>query len=114
MARTLNDVIAGLPKAERERVAARADALIAEEMSLRELRRAMGKTQAAVAKRLKIGQDAISKLETRSDMYISTLRGFLEAMGAELEIVARFRDRPAIRIEELGGAAPKRKRKAVA
>src|SRR5271157_346184 len=102
MARTLNDLVASLPKEEREKIQARARELIAEEMSLQDLRKAIGKTQTAVAKRLKVGQDAVSKLETRSDMYISTLRGFLRAMGGELELIARFHDRPSVRIEELG------------
>src|SRR5258706_8718227 len=70
---SLNDFIARLPASERRRIEARAKELIAEEMSLQDLRRAVGKTQTAVARRLKVGQDAVSKLETRSDMYISTL-----------------------------------------
>jgi len=110
MPRTLNEVIASLPQAERARIKARARELIAEEMSLQDLRKAIGKTQTAIAKRLKVGQDAVSKLETRSDMYISTLRSVLEAMGGELELVARFPDRPPVRIQELGAAAPRRKR----
>jgi transcriptional regulator with XRE-family HTH domain len=110
MPRTLSEVIASLPEAERARIEARARELIAEEMSLQELRKAIGKTQAAVAKKLKVGQEAISKLETRSDMYISTLRGVLKAMGGELELIARFPDRPPIRLQELGAASPRRKR----
>src|SRR6266852_3481689 len=102
MPRTIDQVIADLPEGERVRIAARADELIAEEMSLQQLRRAIGKTQTAVAKRLKVGQDAVSKLETRSDMYISTLRGFVKAMGGELQLVATFPDRPPVHLEELG------------
>lgn len=110
MPRTLNEVIAALPEGERARVEARARELMAEEMSLQDLRKAIGKTQTAIAKRLKVGQDAVSKLETRSDMYISTLRGFVRAMGGELELVARFPDRPPVRLEELGTATLRRKR----
>jgi transcriptional regulator with XRE-family HTH domain len=110
MPRTLDEFIAALPEGERARVEARARELIAEEMSLRDLRKAIGKTQTAVAKRLKVGQDAVSKLETRSDMYISTLRSVLKAMGGELELIARFRDRPPVRLEQLGAATPRRKR----
>ncbi|MFZ0695325.1 MAG: XRE family transcriptional regulator [Alphaproteobacteria bacterium] len=110
MPRTLNEVIAALPESERAKIEARARKLIAEEMSLQDLRKAIGKTQAVIAKRLKVGQDAVSKLETRSDMYISTLRGFVKAMGGELELIARFPDRPPVRLEELGTAAPRRKR----
>jgi hypothetical protein len=110
MPRTLDEVIASLPASERAKIEARAKELIAEEMSLQDLRKAVGKTQAAIAKRLKVGQDAVSKLETRSDMYISTLRGVVKAMGGELELIARFPGRPAVRLEELGTASPRRKR----
>jgi transcriptional regulator with XRE-family HTH domain len=79
-------------------------------MSLRKLRKAIGKTQTAVAKRLKVGQDAVSKIETRSDMYVSTLRDFIKAMGGELELVAQFPDRPPVRLEALGTAPARRKR----
>ena len=109
MPRTLNEVVASLPEAERAKIEARARELIAEEMSLQDLRKAIGKTQTAIAKRLKVGQDAVSKIETRSDMYISTLRSVLKAMGGELELIARFPDRPAVRLQELGTASPRRK-----
>lgn len=110
MARTLNEVVASLPEAERTKIASRARELIAEEMSLQELRKAIGKTQTVIARRLKVGQDAVSKLETRSDMYISTLRGVLKAMGGELELIARFPNRPPVRLQQLGDPSPRRKR----
>jgi hypothetical protein len=110
MAKSLKSVIAGLPAPERASIRARARELIAEEMSLKDLRKAVGKTQTAIARRLKVGQDAVSKLEMRGDMYLSTLRGVVRAMGGELELVARFPDRPPVRLENIGGEAPKRKR----
>ncbi|MBI1777801.1 MAG: helix-turn-helix transcriptional regulator [Proteobacteria bacterium] len=110
MARTLNEIVSALPADERRRVEARAREIIAEEMSLRDLRKAIGKTQAAMAKRLKVGQEAVSKLEARSDMYISTLRAFLKAIGGELELVATFPNRAPVRLEELGAISPRRKR----
>jgi hypothetical protein len=109
-ARTLKEVVATLPAGERRRIKARAAELIAEEMSLRDLRRAIGKTQTAVARRLKVGQDAVSKLETRTDMYISTLRGFVEAVGGELELMVRFPNRRSVRLDALNAASPRRKR----
>jgi DNA-binding transcriptional ArsR family regulator len=112
--RSLDEVIASLPAEERARIEARTQELIAEEMSLQEIRRAIGKTQASVAKRLRVGQDAVSKLETRSDMYISTLRNVLRAMGGELDLIVRFPDRPAVRLEELGSINPRRKRRPAA
>lgn len=106
----LEEFIAGLPKAERDAIDRRTRELMAEELSLQDLRKAMGKTQVAIARRLKVGQDAVSKLETRSDMYLSTLRGFVNAMGGELELIARFPNRPAVRLERIGTIAPPRRK----
>ena len=63
-----------------------------EEMPLHELRRARQLTQEELAEALGMDQGNISKLERRTDMYISTLRAHIRAMGGELEIVARFPD----------------------
>jgi DNA-binding XRE family transcriptional regulator len=84
MARPLNEKIAELPAARREKVEARAAELIAEEMSLRELRRAMGKTQAKVAADLGVGQDSVARYEQRTDMLISTLSEFIHKVVAPL------------------------------
>jgi predicted transcriptional regulator len=62
------------------------------EMPLNELRRARGLSQKTLAEVLHVEQPAIAKLEKRTDMYISTLRSHIEAMGGELEIVAKFPD----------------------
>lgn len=61
-----------------------------EEMPLNEIRAARELTQEHLAKVLRVKQASISKLERRADMYISTLRDFVRAMGGELEITARF------------------------
>src|SRR5438067_6328521 len=106
--RTLDQVIAGLPEKERVRIDARARELIAEQMSLQRLRKTIGKTQTAVAKRLKVGQDAVSKIETRGDMHVSTLRDFINAMGGELELIAQFPNRPPVRLKALGTASLRR------
>jgi len=74
---------------------ARSDTLYQEmvaEMALHELRRARGISQERLAKALHIKQPNIAKLEKRTDMYISTLRATIEAMGGSLDIVARFPD----------------------
>lgn len=60
------------------------------EMPLNELRAARQLTQEHLAKRLRVKQASVSKLERRADMYISTLREFVAAIGGELEITARF------------------------
>ena len=70
-----------------------------DEMPLNELRAARLLTQESIAKSLGINQAAVSKMERRADMYISTLRDFVAAMGGELEITARFPD-GAVRIQQ--------------
>jgi transcriptional regulator with XRE-family HTH domain len=92
MARNVDDVINALPAAQRKRIEARAAQLIAEEMTLRQLRRARRLTQQRLAKSLHIGQEGVSKLEKRSDLLISTLRDYVEAMGGNLSLVAEFPD----------------------
>jgi len=67
------------------------------EMDLAEVRRARQLSQQEIAETLHVGQAAIAKLEKRTDMYLSTLRRFIEAMGGELEIVAHFQGN-AVRI----------------
>jgi transcriptional regulator with XRE-family HTH domain len=79
-----------LSPARRRRIASRAAALMADEQALQKLRRARGMTQAAMAEALGIGQDGVSRLEQRSDMRLSTLRGYVEALGGKLSIVAEF------------------------
>src|SRR5277367_472004 len=59
-------------------------------MDLDELRQARDMTQVHLAKILRVNQAAVSKLERRADMYVSTLQDFIKAMGGELTITARF------------------------
>ncbi len=101
MAVSLEDKLAGLPGDRRAKIDARAAELIAEEMTLRDLRRALNRTQVALAKQLGVKQETISRLEKRSDMLLSTLRSYVEAMGGELDLVAKFPDRPAVRLKGL-------------
>lgn len=68
-------------------------------MPLQELRAARKLTQEELAKTLNVNQAAVSKLERRADMYVSTLREFVRAMGGELEITARFPE-GAVRINQ--------------
>ena len=87
-----------LSPARRKRVKARAAHLIAEEMTLQELRRARKITQVRMAHELGIGQDGVSKLEKRADLMISTLRKTVEAMGGNLSLVAAFPDREPVKL----------------
>ena len=68
------------------------------EMPLHELRRARGLSQKMLAETLHVQQPSVAKMERRTDMYISTLRSHIEAMGGELEVIARFPD-GAVKIE---------------
>lgn len=63
-----------------------------QEMPLQELRQARGLSQKVLADLLSVQQPAIAKIEKRTDMYVSTLRSHIEAMGGELEVIARFPD----------------------
>ena len=93
---TLTEKLDRLPPARRKKVEERAKALIAEEMSLRDLRKARKQTQVRVAKELGINQENVSRIEKRSDLLLSTLSGYVEAMGGTLRLVAEFPDRPPV------------------
>ena len=84
MGLNVEDIIAELDPAERRKVEEMAAELIAEEMTLRELRKARQLTQVSVARELGINQDAVSRLEQRSDLLLSTLRRTVEAMREPL------------------------------
>ncbi len=102
MAKTLRQKMGQLAPVRRRNVEARARALIAEEMALAELRQAMALTQEKIAETLGIGQEGISRLEKRSDLLISTLRDYVEAMGGRLRLIADFPDHLSV---ELAGLA---------
>jgi DNA-binding transcriptional regulator YiaG len=93
MRTNVDDIIKKLRPAQRKKVEARAAQLIAEEMTLRELRQARKLTQVRIAKTLGMTQDSVSRLEKRSDLLLSTLRKTVEAMGGNLTLVAQFPDR---------------------
>jgi len=100
--RTLKQRIAKLPARRRGAIHDRASSLIAEELSLRDLRKALALTQADVAAVLNVRQDTVSRYEQRADMLLSTLKDYVRAMGGELELVARFPDRSPVSIKALG------------
>ncbi len=104
---TLTDKMNSLPEARRRKVEERAQALIAEEMSLRDLRKALRRTQSRVASDLGINQENVSRIERRTDLLISTLSGYVEAMGGKLHLVAEFPDRPPITLTGIGALADK-------
>ena len=102
MGRTLNAIIKELPKARRNRINARYRALKNEVESLRSLREAVGKAQTDIASHLKISQPSVSKIERQADMYLSTLKGYVEAIGGDLELTVRFPKQEPVRLGGLG------------
>jgi DNA-binding transcriptional regulator YiaG len=107
MAKSLNAIMAALPRKRREKVAARGKALIAQELTLRALRQALGQTQAKLAADLGVGQDTVSRYEQRTDMLLSTLQLYVKAMGGKLSLIAEFPDRPPVRIKALADISPR-------
>jgi DNA-binding XRE family transcriptional regulator len=96
MTRDVNDIIKALPASRRKKIERRGAALIADEMTLQELRRARKLTQERMAEKLHINQKQISEVERRTDMHISTLRRTVQAMGGDLSLVVQFPDRPPV------------------
>jgi transcriptional regulator with XRE-family HTH domain len=87
--RPFSELTKGFSTERKTRVAAKAEALKAE-MALHELRQARDRSQEELARELHVGQPAVAKLERRTDMYVSNLRRYIEALGGSLEITARF------------------------
>ena len=102
MAVTLQDKLAKLTPERLAKVERRAAELYEEEMTLRELRKAHELTQTAIAEKLHIKQASVARIEQRSDLLLSTLRSYVQAMGGELDIVARLPNRKPVRLRELG------------
>ena len=89
MAKNFSELRAKMRPEALEQSAGLSQAML-DEMPLQELRRARALSQEQLAKTLGIKQASVSKLERRTDMYIQTLRNYVEAMGGKLEVVARF------------------------
>ena len=91
MARKFSELEAKMSPERKAKVDAEVKKALAE-MPLNELRNARGLSQKMLAEALHIQQPAIAKLEKRTDMYLSTLRSHINAMGGDLEVIARFPD----------------------
>ena len=100
--KTLDEMMDRLSPKDRKEVEERSEQLIAEIMSLRDLRKVREQTQACMAKELGITQESVSRIEQRSDLLISTLKRHIEALGGQLSLVVKFPDRPPV---ELAGIA---------
>jgi hypothetical protein len=86
----------------RAKIMARAAAIMTEEMSLRDLRTALSQTQTTIGDTLGIGQEGVSRIERRSDLLLSTLRGYVEAMGGNLSLIVEFPDRKPVSLSGIG------------
>ena len=104
MARDFSILVSKMSPESRERAEEKAQKMMAD-MPLSELRRARGLSQEVLASALNIKQPSVAKIEKRTDMYISTLRSHIQAMGGELEIIARFPD-GAVRITNFSEIEP--------
>lgn len=106
----LKDKMARLTPERRARIEAEAERLHGEYQTLKELRKARDLTQAQLAASLGIRQATIAQLEKRSDLMISTLRSYVEAMGGRLRLTIEFPGKAAISLEGIGDPAEPRPR----
>ncbi|HEC12612.1 MAG TPA: XRE family transcriptional regulator [Acidiferrobacteraceae bacterium] len=112
MTTSLHDKTKSVGSKRRKKIKTRVQELVAEELALRELRKAHHRTQASMAKQLGISQDGVSRLEQRSDLLLSTLRNYVEAMGGGLRLIAEFPDQPPVMLSgfsDIGDDHPARR-----
>jgi hypothetical protein len=108
---SLEEILQRLPEERRRRIEKRTAELIEEEMNLREVRRLRKLTQARLSKKLKIGQEGVSRIEKRSDLYISTLRSYVEGVGGKLKLLVELPGRPPVILAGLGEAQGEKRTK---
>ncbi len=112
MAIDSEELFAGLPEKRRKAILRGTNELIAEEQTLAAIREARRRSQVDVAKKLGVQQPTVSRIERQTDMYLSTLRGYIAALGGELQIVAQFPNQSPVHITNFKplkrGRAPRR------
>jgi transcriptional regulator with XRE-family HTH domain len=111
--KTWAEVEAQLPQHVRDKIDAKFKVTMAR-LRLGDIREAVGKTQVEIASELRLGQGSVSKIERAADMYLSTLRRYIEALGGELLVSARFPEGTDIAIESLSSARGVARRKSAA
>ncbi len=113
MARTLKDKLLAIDPARRAGVEAEADRLHTEYLTLQELRKAKEMTQVQLAETLGIQQATVAKYERQSDLLLSTLTGYVRAMGGNLKLMVEFPGKAPVALEGLGDTEePRRRRRA--
>lgn len=90
------DLMGKLPQEKQRAIRARAEQIIAGDVNLRALRESSALTQKEMAEKLGIGQDNVSRMESREDMKLSTLKRWVDAVGGQLELVITFEDKPSV------------------
>ena|SRR5258708_7202174 len=105
-------ILATFSPARQQKIKKRAAELIAEEFTLRDLRRAKQITQEEVAQRLRGRQVYVSRLERRADMKLSTLRDYVRALGGDLQLMVTFPGDVPVRLRDIGTTSARRGRNA--
>ncbi len=100
MARTLTEVMASLPTEEQAAINARRDDLLAEIDTLAEVRRLVGFSQQQLAETLHMRQPTLSRMEHQTDLFVSTLRRYVEALGGNLDIVVTLPGHAPIKLKQ--------------
>lgn len=98
---TIEEFMKDFTPEQRAKVAARSAQLIAEEKTYRLLRQAHSLTQERMADLLGVSQESVSRIERRTDMLLSTLTSYIEAMGGTLKLVAEFPGKAPVTIQAI-------------
>ena len=102
MGRTREEILAGLPKVRRARIEDRAEALLDEVEGLKALRLLAQRSQEDIAQSLGVKQPSVLKMERQTDLYLSTLRRFVEAAGGTLELRVELPGKGVLHLTGLG------------
>jgi Helix-turn-helix domain len=106
-------IFATFPPARQRKIKKRAAELIAEELTLRDLRKSKQITQEEVAQRLSGRQVYVSRLERRADMKLSTLRDYVQALGGDLQLMVTFPGDAAVKLRDIGSVSVRKGRNTV-
>ena len=98
---TANDFRGQFTPEQRARIDVRTKQLVAEELTLRDLRKALDLTQTQMSATLGVQQAHVSRIEQRTDMLLSTLASYVQAMGGSLKFVVTFPDRDPVSLTSL-------------
>ncbi|MGF1589573.1 MAG: XRE family transcriptional regulator [Pleurocapsa sp.] len=101
MPKDIEEIMRDFSPERRAKIEKRTSELINEHMTLQDIRKARQLTQERMAQILGIGQDSVSRLEKRTDLHLSTLNNYINAMGGSLKLVAEFPDRDPVILDGL-------------